>query len=235
LKLAILQGSTVYGAAERVPSGRTSELILATVGFLGRPAPTRCPNLRLHALTTAPAVGALIADPGSRSSTYAELSRALGLQEGASFAGRMYTDAFTREVDVLVQPSRVDAIPLTTPGAIHRGSPVIVTDVGGVRGILEDGCGLIVAPEDSAALAPDSRTRYGRGSQTASGGTRARAARARYEAARNGERVPACARTQYKSRSAMIQVRAVGCDAADRADDCPADVIDRVAGMAARR
>jgi glycosyltransferase involved in cell wall biosynthesis len=59
-----------------------------------------------------------------------------------------------RELDVLVQPSRADNFPLAVLEAMAAGIAVVATRVGGVPELVVDGeTGLIVEPEDAAALA----------------------------------------------------------------------------------
>jgi glycosyltransferase involved in cell wall biosynthesis len=58
------------------------------------------------------------------------------------------------EVDVLVQPSRADNLPLAVLEAMAAGLPVIGTRVGGIPELVVDGeTGLLVEPEDPRALA----------------------------------------------------------------------------------
>lgn len=59
-----------------------------------------------------------------------------------------------RELDVLVQPSRADNFPLAVLEAMAAGVAVVATRVGGVPELVVGGeTGLIVEPEDPAALA----------------------------------------------------------------------------------
>jgi glycosyltransferase involved in cell wall biosynthesis len=58
------------------------------------------------------------------------------------------------QVDVLVQPSRADNLPLSILEAMASGLPVVGTRVGGIPELVVDGeTGLVVEPEDPAALA----------------------------------------------------------------------------------
>ncbi|HSC49481.1 MAG TPA: glycosyltransferase family 4 protein [Gaiellaceae bacterium] len=58
------------------------------------------------------------------------------------------------QVDVLVQPSRADNLPLSILEAMAAGLPVVGTRVGGIPELVVDGeTGLVVEPEDPAALA----------------------------------------------------------------------------------
>lgn len=59
-----------------------------------------------------------------------------------------------RELDVLVQPSRADNLPLAILEAMAVGTPVIGARVGGIPELVIDGeTGILVEPEDPTALA----------------------------------------------------------------------------------
>lgn len=76
------------------------------------------------------------------------------------------------EYDLFVLPSRLEGLPMSLLEAMHAGLPVISTDVGSVREVLsDDEVGVVVPPEDPAALAvaiselvsdPERRTRLAR-------------------------------------------------------------------------
>ena len=59
--------------------------------------------------------------------------------------------------DLLVLPSRTEAYGMVVTEALARGLPVVATDIGGVTEAL-GGAGLLVAPDDPAALAAALRT-----------------------------------------------------------------------------
>jgi glycosyltransferase involved in cell wall biosynthesis len=56
--------------------------------------------------------------------------------------------------DAVVLPSRGEGLPLTVLEALAIGTPLVATDVRGVRGLVEDGrTALLVPPDDPQALA----------------------------------------------------------------------------------
>ena len=58
------------------------------------------------------------------------------------------------ELDVLVQPSRADNLPLAVLEAMAAGLPIVGTRVGGIPELVVDGeTGIVVEPEDPRALA----------------------------------------------------------------------------------
>jgi glycosyltransferase involved in cell wall biosynthesis len=59
---------------------------------------------------------------------------------------------FLAAADVFVQPSRSEGLPFAVLEAMAHGVPVVCARVGGMPGVV-DGCGVLVPPEDPAALA----------------------------------------------------------------------------------
>lgn len=79
---------------------------------------------------------------------------ALGIDGIVDFLGfvdpaRALLDTF----DLLVLPSRSEGQPMVLLEALADGCPVIAADVGGVRALLGDNCGMIVKAEDPASIA----------------------------------------------------------------------------------
>jgi glycosyltransferase involved in cell wall biosynthesis len=78
--------------------------------------------------------------------------------------------AFLEQLDVFVMSSRTEGFPLSLLEAMGSGLPCLATDVGGVRQMLGESGGLIVAPESpealaaglSAMLSPETRADYAR-------------------------------------------------------------------------
>jgi glycosyltransferase involved in cell wall biosynthesis len=74
-----------------------------------------------------------------------------------TFAGRVEPSEvhhYYADADVYVQTSTIDNMPLSMLEAFASGLPVVATRAGGVPAILTDGVhGLLVAPDDDAALA----------------------------------------------------------------------------------
>jgi glycosyltransferase involved in cell wall biosynthesis len=64
-----------------------------------------------------------------------------------------YDPARLRELDVYVLPSAWEAFPIGVLEALACGVPQVATDVGGVREAVTPDTGVLVAPEDPAALA----------------------------------------------------------------------------------
>lgn len=80
---------------------------------------------------------------------------ALGLEQTVSFAGHVDDPASVlATASLYVQPARWEGVPLAVLEAMAIGLPVVATDVGGVRQLIEpDVTGVLVAPDDPKALA----------------------------------------------------------------------------------
>lgn len=82
-------------------------------------------------------------------------SRELAIEDQVIFMG--YCDSVSsvmKEVDVKVISSLSEGIPLTLFEAMNAGLPVVSTDVGGIKEILEEGrTGFLTPPQDPVALA----------------------------------------------------------------------------------
>jgi glycosyltransferase involved in cell wall biosynthesis len=83
-----------------------------------------------------------------------EVTRRFGLQDHVRFLGwRNDVLAIMAAADIIVHPSREDALSQALIESLMLGCPIIATDISGVRDILDDGrFGVIVPPADSEAL-----------------------------------------------------------------------------------
>jgi len=80
----------------------------------------------------------------------------LGLSSAVRFTGKIpHSEAMAelRAADVLAHPSRIDNCPVVVQEAMGLGIPVVATDVGGIREVIDDGrTGLLVPPADVEQL-----------------------------------------------------------------------------------
>lgn len=82
------------------------------------------------------------------------LAQELGIQDHVSWLGRKDDVAYWLEqADCYVQASRSEGLPLAIIEAQMAGLPVIATDVGGVKEVVNDKSGVLVPSEDVAGLA----------------------------------------------------------------------------------
>ena len=89
-----------------------------------------------------------------------ELGRAaaeLGVAAAVRFTGSLDNAgvaALYQDADLMLNPSRVDNMPISVLEALASGVPVVSTDVGGIPFLVEDGrTGLLIRPGDPGAMA----------------------------------------------------------------------------------
>ena len=136
------------------------------VGIIGRLAPVKghrylveavrrlahLEDLRLHIVGTGPLEAAC-----------RDQCRDAGLTERVVFHGfRTDVEACLRHLHVVAIPSLHEGLPYTLLEAMQLRVPVVASNVGGLREVLEqDACGILVPPADPAALAGAIERLYG--------------------------------------------------------------------------
>jgi glycosyltransferase involved in cell wall biosynthesis len=128
------------GTVSRLEEQKGHEYLLAALGLIR----TEIPELTL-----------LIVGDGVRRAYLEQVVRDLGLEDTVRFLGtRQDVPLILRGLDLYVQPSLWEGIPLTLLEAMGAGTPVISTRVGRAPEVIEDGeNGRLVPPGDAAALA----------------------------------------------------------------------------------
>ena len=141
----------VPAIASAGPRARAPRPVL---GVLGRLEQQKGVDLLLETLTALPDVELDVAGDGSERQRLQRLATELGVDPRVRFRGWVAdVPSFLREIDVLVLPSRQEAMPLTVLEAMHAGVPVVATAVGSVPEVVVDGVtGFVVPAEDVAAL-----------------------------------------------------------------------------------
>ena len=98
-----------------------------------------------------------IAGSGPERAALASLATELGVADGVRFTGRLDNSevpALYRAASVVVNPSRVDNMPISLLDALACGIPIVSTNVGGVPYLVEDGrTALLVHPGQPEAMA----------------------------------------------------------------------------------
>lgn len=111
--------------------------------------------LRAAAMARSPGLIVAIAGAGVEEASLHALAARLGLRDRALFLGRCeHIGPVLQAADLFVLPSRREGLPISLIEAMACGLPIVATDVGGVRDVVEpSGAGIVVPPEDPAALA----------------------------------------------------------------------------------
>ena len=128
-----------------------------TFAFAGRLTVQKSLETALEAIARVPDASLVIAGEGDRLDALRERAVQLGLNGRVRFLGpqpRERVLELFRAADAALLSSAWENFPHTVVEALAAGTPVIATDVGGVREAVEDGRnGLLVPPGDAAALA----------------------------------------------------------------------------------
>lgn len=97
---------------------------------------------------------ALLVGDGPEREGVQDMIAACGLQHSVRLLGRRDdVGELLADADIAVLPSYTEGMPNAVLEAMARGVAVVASDVGGVRGLLGSGAGIVVAPRDEAALA----------------------------------------------------------------------------------
>ncbi|HWP35156.1 MAG TPA: glycosyltransferase [Thermodesulfobacteriota bacterium] len=129
------------------------------LGTAGRLVPVKGIELFLHAVhdlsRQGVAVRGLVVGDGPLRPRLEGLARELGLGERVVFAGHVPdVRPYLAQMDLFVLPSFAEGLPMALLEAMAAGLPVVATDVGGVREVLEPAdAGLLVPPGSAGALA----------------------------------------------------------------------------------
>lgn len=113
-----------------------------------------------RAVAAIPGLHATVVGRGPEREALTREADALGIAARFHLVGwRDDPVAALADADVFVLASRAEGLPLSIAEAMLAGCAVVATDVGSVREIVEDGVtGLIVRPDDAAALTAAIRT-----------------------------------------------------------------------------
>ncbi len=120
-----------------------------TVGMMARFSEEKNHGLLLEALAGRVAMKALFAGEGPLRTAVEERAESLGVADRVRFEGYLDRDAFLSQINVLVLCSRIENLPYSVLEAMAWRIPVVVTRVGGLPDLVEDGVtGFLVEPGD---------------------------------------------------------------------------------------
>jgi len=127
------------------------------IGFVGRLEPQKDPLLFLDSLGELPNYRGVIIGTGSLEMTVRKEIERKRLADRVTMRGGLSheeTMNAMRDLQLLVMTSRWEGLPLIPLEAMRIGIPVVATDVGGMREIIEDGkSGVLVPDRTSTAIA----------------------------------------------------------------------------------
>lgn len=111
-------------------------------------------DVAISALAHVPGAVLAIAGAGGERARLEQQAAALGLTDRVRFLGLLNETAdLYRAADAMCLPSRAEGLPLALLEAQSCNLPVVATDVGGVSFGVDPETGILVPPEDPAALA----------------------------------------------------------------------------------
>jgi glycosyltransferase involved in cell wall biosynthesis len=147
--------------ADNHPESRPSPDREVTFGFSGRLEHLKGPMRLLEAFRIAhescTEMRMTIAGQGSQRREFIEKSHRAGLEEKIELVGIYKTPeqraAFMESFDVFVLPSLTEGTPNVIVEAMAHSKPIIATAVGGVPDLVTDDVGVLVPPDDIAAMA----------------------------------------------------------------------------------
>ena len=137
------------------PGKRPKQDARPTIGASGRIEHQKGLDVLLEALTALPQANLRVIGDGSARAGLERLAARLGVADRVTWTGWTRNPrAELATIDVFVQPARFEGFPLAILEAMVAELPVVATDVGSVADAVVDGLtGMLVPPEDPAALA----------------------------------------------------------------------------------
>lgn len=125
------------------------------VGFIGRLAPQKAPEVLVQAARWLPAdVHVALVGGGPQQDRLATGIHTAGVADRVHLVGHVPEAAgLLDQFDLLALPSRWEGAPYVPLEAFRAGVPVVATDVVGTRDVVDDHTGWLVPVDDPAALA----------------------------------------------------------------------------------
>ena len=124
-------------------------------GTMGRLVPVKDHASLFSAVARVPGLHLAVLGDGELRATLEALAHELGISDRTHFTG-WWTDvpSALADLDLVVLSSRNEGTPVALIEALAAGRPVVATDVGGVRHVVQDGeTGWLCGTGDSAGLA----------------------------------------------------------------------------------
>jgi glycosyltransferase involved in cell wall biosynthesis len=159
MPLGLDLGQLLEVGAPGGPAGKLRSAIglpaeVALIGALGRLVPIKDHSTLFHAMLEVPEAHLAVLGDGELRSSLESLARALHIADRVHFMG-WWLDVATAlaDVDVVALSSRNEGTPVALIEALAAGRPVVATNVGGVRHVVQDGeTGWLCPAGDAVAL-----------------------------------------------------------------------------------
>jgi glycosyltransferase involved in cell wall biosynthesis len=142
--------------AARVELGWPSQAFV--ILFLGRLNDSKGLDVLLHSFAKLipdhPEARLVLVGGGAEEEALRDLSNSLRVEPQVQFAGYVSEPArFLDACDLLVLPSRWETFGFVLLEAMARGKPIVASRIGGIPEVVGDEAGLLIPPDDGAALA----------------------------------------------------------------------------------
>jgi glycosyltransferase involved in cell wall biosynthesis len=126
----------------------------AVVLAVGRLAAVKNQALAVRALAAVPNASLVLVGVGPLEAELRRVAEQAGVADRVVLAGlRRDARALIGAADAVVLPSRSEGLPLVALETLAAGTPLVATDVRGVRELVGDGAALLVPPDDAVLLA----------------------------------------------------------------------------------
>jgi glycosyltransferase involved in cell wall biosynthesis len=147
----------VYNGAPDFAQGRIRERAPGApvrILFAGEVGPRKGADLLINALIrlkNSPGWTCTVAGNGAISKYQARIENA-GLSSRVTFTGWVSPEAMRQlmlQADIVILPSRAEALPMSLIEGAAAGAALVATDVGATREIIDESCGAIVEADDA--------------------------------------------------------------------------------------
>lgn len=131
-------GGVVFGRISRLCAGKGNEMLIHVFSKIFEKFPTS----RL-----------LVSGDGEQRGYLEKLSSDLGVSSAVFFSGHVEKETFYKNIDCMLSPSDMEAMPMVIVEALSCGIPIIATDVGGVSSLIDNNStGVLIPPKDPDSL-----------------------------------------------------------------------------------
>jgi glycosyltransferase involved in cell wall biosynthesis len=139
-------------AAAKEALGLSGPVVISVGALIARKGQA----LLIRALADLPGVTLLLAGAGPELAEYQKLAKSLGVMEQVRFLGSVPHDqlpGLLAAADVMALPSASEGLANAWVEALACGTPIVISDTGGARELIDSGQAGRIVPRDPAAIA----------------------------------------------------------------------------------